>query len=294
MEGSPNSELGYDAGRRDALRNAVRGTLTRLSATGGLPVLPAVATAALGIVQDPDGDVADLTQVIQTDVGLTARVLRVANSAGFGRRRPATTLRDAVITIGLRQTCDVLVAVCAKQLYTAPGPHTDVLWNHSLAVAVAAEELARVLGRVPPSDCFLPGLFHDLGRLAFQQADPAAFAELLHAVERGEGDASALERERFGFEHAQAGSIVSEDWNLRQEQCDAILWHHEPERAQTGRELATIINGADYLAYVAGYGTAGRPPAGIGITALGFSLEDEATIVDRVRAEFTKRRELIG
>ena len=131
-----------------ALRQLVRATLIQLSRTGSLPALPGVATAALAIARDPDSEVEDLAKVVQTDVGLTARLLRVANSAGYGRQRQAQSIQEAVLTVGLRQTCSILVAVCARQLYTAPGPYTEILWNHSLATAVAAEELARTNTRL--------------------------------------------------------------------------------------------------------------------------------------------------
>ena len=92
------------------VREQVTRTLKRLSRTGALPTLPTVASAALGMVRDPEADIERLCRVIQTDVGLAARVLRIANSAALGRRSPARKLSEAVVTVGLRKTCDVLVA----------------------------------------------------------------------------------------------------------------------------------------------------------------------------------------
>ena len=76
----------------ETIHSAVRSTLTRLSQAGVLPALPGAATAALAIVRDPDGDVADLINALQSDVGLTTRVLRAANSPLYGRQR----IREAV------------------------------------------------------------------------------------------------------------------------------------------------------------------------------------------------------
>src|SRR5512147_1418997 len=87
------------------LQARVRSTLARLSQTGALPALPAAASAALGMARDPEADVDKLCRVIQTDVGLSARVLKVANSAALGRRNPARRLQEAIITVGLRKTC---------------------------------------------------------------------------------------------------------------------------------------------------------------------------------------------
>ncbi len=200
---------------REDLRARVRSTLARLSRTGALPTLPAAASAALGLARNPNADVDELCRIIQTDAGLSARVLRVANSAALGRRNPARKLQEAVITVGLRKTCDIMVAACAKRLYEGASTRAEELWNHSLATAVAAEELARMTGLVELGCAFLPGLFHDVGRVAFLIADATA-AEVIDALaDDGEDAKSFLEREWYGFDHADAGAILAEDWVSR-------------------------------------------------------------------------------
>ena len=88
------SEAAIDVGvERGDLRQRVRNTLTRLSRTGSLPTLPAAASAALNIARDPEADVQHVCEVIHTDVGLAARIIRAANSAAIGRRTPAKSLR---------------------------------------------------------------------------------------------------------------------------------------------------------------------------------------------------------
>jgi HD-like signal output (HDOD) protein len=278
----------------DDLRGVVRATLTRVSQTGMLPSLPGVATTALSIARDPDGDVDELTQVMQSDVGISARVLRVANSPGTGRMRQTRSLQDAVVTIGLRQTCDILVALCAKDLYSAPGPYTEVLWNHALAVAVAGEELGQLTKRLKKGRVFLPGLFHDVGRVAFQLADPGSFATLQELVDSGEGRSTVFEREWYQFDHAQAGSILAEDWGLAPEQCDAIRWHHDPSKAGVGRDLAAVLNAADWLAYHIGFGTNAEPPDDISLKPLGLSKSDLPALEERIREAFEVQRQLIS
>ncbi len=276
------------------LQARVRSTLARLSQTGALPTLPAAASAALGMARDPEADVDKLCRVIQTDVGLAARVLRVANSAALGRRNPARKLQEAVITIGLRKTCDILVAACAKRLYEGATAHAEELWNHSLAVGVACEELARTTRRVDVGCAFLPGLFHDVGRVAFLLADETAADVIEGLVANGEGEKSYFEREWYGFDHAEAGAILAEDWGLALELCDAIRWHHEPSEAGAARELALLLNAADALAYRIGCGSGAEPPASVGTAALGLAPEDEAALTERIRTVWTEQRDLLG
>ena len=279
---------------RDDLRVRVRSTLARLSETGALPTLPAAASAALALARDPDADVDDLSRVIQTDAGLAARVLRVANSAALGRRSPARRVQEAIITVGLRKTCDILVAACAKRLYEASSARAEQLWNHALAAGVAAEVLARATGTVEVSSAFLPGLFHDVGRVAFLLADPAAVEVIDDVVANGYGDTSYLEREWYGFDHAEAGATLVEDWGLALELCDAIRWHHDPSSAGAAQELAYVLNAADDLAYRIGCGSVSERPTTITTAHWGLGEDDEAALTARVQAAWEEQRALLA
>lgn len=299
-EGRPEAEARHGPGGEGKdPRARIREALTQLARTGRLPALPGVASTALAISRDPDADVQVLARVLQTDVGLTARVLRVANSAAYGRRLQARSVQEAVTTLGLRKTCDILVAISVRQFFLGSGAHATSLWNHSLAVAVAAEEIAQRTRRVAPGTAFLPGLFHDIGRIAFMLADQESFERLQQRIAAGEGPGSVLERECYEFDHAQVGGILAEDWGLVPEQCDAIRFHHEPDWADNARELATVINGADRLAYLIGVGAHpqaldAQPPQDVSLDTFGLSAEEEAACAARVREAYDAQRQLIG
>lgn len=278
-----------------ARREHVRSTLRHLSRTGELPALPQTATAALAVARDPTANADALCHVIRTDVGLAARVLRVANSAAYARRAPTRTLRDAVVALGLRKTCDILVAACFRQLSgTASGPQARALWNHALAVGIAAEELARATGIVEAGTSFLPGLFHDAGRIAFLLADPTSVEVIQGLADAGAGERTFFEHEWYGFDHTEAGSLLGEEWGLAAEQYDAIRWHHDPEQAGAARPLALLLNAADSLVYAIGCGTGSAAPAAIGIAHLGLSPEAQAGCAERVHVAFVQENELLA
>jgi len=281
--------------QQGAVRERVSSTLKRLSRTGALPTLPAVASSALALVRDPEADIDELCKIIQTDVGLSARVLRIANSAALGRRRSVRKLSDAVVTVGLRKTCDVLVAACARQLYDQASPRAETLWNHALAAAVASEELARRTRRVEPGRAFLPGLFHDVGQIAFLLADEVSLDVVDQLVEAGEGDRVGLEREWYGFDHAEGGAILSEDWGLAAEQSEAIRFHHEPGNAGEVSELAANLSAADAIAYAIGCGASTIPPEdAVSLEALGVEGEEAELLIERVLAAFEEQLDLLG
>jgi HD-like signal output (HDOD) protein len=281
-------------GDRDTRYDRIRGTLRHLSRTGELPALPQTATVALALARDPDADGDALCRVIRTDIALAARVLHVANSAAYARRVPARTLRDAVLTLGIRKTCDVLVAACFRQLTASAGPRAHELWSHSLAVGLAAEDLATVTHTIAPGAGFLPGLFHDVGRIAFVLADPVGCEVIQGLADAGGGERPALEREWYGFDHAEAGGALAGDWGLDAEACAAIRWHHEPAAAGDARVLATVLDAADFLAYAIGCGIGGTRATESGLAALGLSPDDEASCVERVHRTFSEENALFA
>jgi HD-like signal output (HDOD) protein len=279
---------------RDPVRARVHETLARFAGSETLPALPAAATAALRVARDPDVDGAALCDVIRSDVGLAARIVRVANSVLFGRLRPAKTLEEAVLTIGLRETCNVLVAASVRRVWDLPGQRARPLWRHALGTAIAAEALAATTRRADPSIAFLPGLFHDVGLIAFFLADPTGFATVQMLADAGEGETWQVERDWYEFDHAEAGRIMTESWGVAPEQAEAVGRHHDWTRA-TGpaRELAALVSGADALAHSLGFGTGLRPPA-VACAPLDLSPADEARVAERVRTVLARYSELLA
>jgi putative nucleotidyltransferase with HDIG domain len=275
-------------------RQRVRTTLINLSRTGELPALPQTATAALALARKPDADTEELCDLIALDVGLAARILRIANSAAYIRRAPARTIRDAVLALGMRKTCDVLVAACFRQLHRDPGGYAQRLWHHALAVAIATEELARATRGIDPNLAFLPGLFHDVGRIAFLLADYTSVDVIQGLVEAGAGARSALEEEWYGFDHAVTGAVLAADWGLDPEQCEAIRCHHDPTRASRGRTLALLLSAADTIATAIGCGTGIVLDTRDAFVELGVSADDETGCTARVQALFAEQRELFA
>lgn len=278
---------------REDVRQRVQTTLARLSRSGALPVLPGVASAALALARNPDADFEELDRLIRTDVGLTARVLRVANRVGYGRVKPARTVREAALTIGLRKTCDLLVLACARELYDVPTRHAGTLWRHALAVAVAAEELARATRFPDPASAFLPGLFHDVGRIGFLLADEMSYDVIFWLMANGSGEHRDLEVEWYEFDHAQASAVLAEQWGLEPPLCRAIAAHHTPDPTIQGGRLAEILNAADACAYALDCGTSEHRPPDVGTVQLGLSADDEAACLARVQEHVAQYDELL-
>jgi HD-like signal output (HDOD) protein len=276
---------------RAKLRDHLLETIAEMSRTGILPTMPQATNAALGLAGNPDTDLDELCAVIRTDVGLTACVLRLANSVAYARRQPATTLQSAITTVGARKTCDIIVAARARCLYGAAGNHAEALWSHALAVGITAEQLAKLRRNVAPESTFLPGLLHDIGQIAFFTTDAEAFAELERAVSgQRHRDRVSIELKRWEVDHAEAGGVLAERWGLTTEQVAAIRWHHDPKRAGPYQPLAELIHAADVLVHGVDLESKTTSLEGLDLPDIGLSPDEWTVCIDRVRESVAQQR----
>ncbi|GEJ59225.1 HDOD domain-containing protein [Anaeromyxobacter diazotrophicus] len=224
--------------------------------------LPALASSALRLgelARDERSAAADFEQVVRPDPALTANLLRVANSAYFGLRCRADSVRQAITLLGVKRVSDLAAAVALAPVIPARLPGYDVeasaFWLHSVAVATLAERLAAQLRRPCPELTFTAGLLHDMGKLAIGSFVGDAAGEILAHVRGGLPFVSA-ERAVLGVDHGEVGGLVAEAWSLPPAAAAAARWHHAPGDApdDTCRPVVDLVHAADALAHALGLG----------------------------------------
>lgn len=220
------------------------------------PEMPALSSELVHQLQDPEVDFAQLEEQLQYDPGMTSNILRLANSAYFGAQGNVTSLRTALMRLGLRRIWELIIAstVSPMMVQTLEGYELrprDLL-RHSAWVAVASEEMARLVGFQDVKLLFTAGLLHDMGKIITDPFVRGEKSRLLHLS----GD-SFEQRETLllGLNHARTGFRLMEKWNIPQEITSAVLWHHEPQSAQSFPLIANTVHLADILAYSQGVGT---------------------------------------
>ena len=207
-----------------------------------LPPVPAVAAHVMAIVADDRSSATDLSEVIATDHALTAKLLRMSNSAYYSFARPVENVRDAVTLLGVRQVREVAVTMSLMDAFESTEKDSDfdleLFWAHSVAVAVIAEGVAAATRLARPADAFTAGIVHDIGRLVLHQARPEQFLEAVaDASDSGRALAEA-ETERTGFSHAGLGRALGERWNFPAALVNAVGSHHnEALSREEGRPL---------------------------------------------------------
>ncbi len=202
--------------------------LARLEA---LPALPTIASRLLEITSNERFDLGEVAGLIEADPSLSARVLTMCRRAELGLGERITTVRRAVLMLGIDSVRSAVLSVCVFDLLRQEaGERADLTgqWRFALGVACCCEQIAREHPRlrVGPDEAFLGGLLHDLGRLALCGVLPEAMSRIRELAARRGVDASLVEREVLGVDHLVAGKRLGERWGLP-EGLLRCIWLHE-------------------------------------------------------------------
>ena len=209
-----------------------------------LPIFPRAAKQVVKKVSDPEVTIDELESVASLDPVLTGRIIQTANSAYFSPARPISSIHHAIAYIGSETTRRILLAATIRGNFASMRLHK--LWNHSLDVAQAAEELARKSAiQIEPAEAFLAGLVHDIGRLAFAIM-PARYLERFYRLTDGGCPAVQVELCLSGRSHAEVGAETLVQWKFAESVVAAIRWHHAPERSSS--PLASLLYLAEFVA----------------------------------------------
>ncbi len=219
-----------------------------------LTPLPHVSARVIQLAEDERFSAYDLAAVISTDTALTAKILRLANSAYYGFPRRIMTVRDAVVLIGFRAVRASAIAASMIDLFTTEDDEdeqfsSDLFWGHSVACALVAETMAKETGYARPDEAFTAGILHDVGRLVLSQYAEEAFTRaLVGALEEGTPLIDA-ERAEFGYDHAETGGKLAERWSFPSEITEAIADHHNLRSAPDRSGLTYVVAHANALCH---------------------------------------------
>lgn len=229
--------------------------LVRRSLEGSIKELPPLPTAVmkiLDVMARPDPSAFDIEAIVSADQALTAKMLRVVNSAYYGLARQISNVGQAVVILGLQQVRNVTLAVAASSTFKGTGArHQEVLnqfWIHAFATSATAGLLARRQGldRKTTDEAQTCGLVHDIGRLFLFANFPKTFDRLIVLAAERELDFDTAERQLMGISHAELGGSIAEKWGFPDGILAAIRDHEGPYEDDPG-DAAKIINMADHL-----------------------------------------------
>lgn len=231
--------------------------VTLLDDVEGLVSPPDVCMRVFELIHSPMTGTRELAAVVGVDPNLTARLLRIANSAFYSFSRKIDTISRAVTVIGTTELYQLVLSVSAVRTFTnIPNDlvKIDTFWRHSVYTGLLARALAVRASVLHPERLFVAGLMHDIGSLVLYHQRPEAMRDILLVAQGDEEVLYQAELEHFQFTHASVGGELMERWRLPAGLVEAVTWHHEPERAQNARMEAHILHLAGHLVNESGQG----------------------------------------
>ena len=225
--------------------------------------LPSVPNLVLELDRElavAEPDINRISELIQQDLSLSARLLSVANSAFFRGATQTTSLRQALMRLGFLEARRMVVATALIENYRGFGGRSpELFWGHSLAVGLTTRTIARFSSNKLPDDvvesAFSVGLLHDLGVMALLHLFSEEYEQLLHKIEQEGGTSIDVEYECWGIDHGEVGEMLARRWELPESVCQGIRYHHQPWLAsQNEQALVRLVHLANFVCNNQGYG----------------------------------------
>ncbi len=216
-----------------------------LSDNRELASLPQTLAEVLRVTRDERSSAQDMANVIMRDPALTARVLRIVNSAYYGLGRQIGSISQSIMTIGMRQVSALALSSSVYKMTDNwhSGFDRRLFWRHSLEVAIAARMLAEQVKWRNLEEPWVAGLLHDVGLLVLERSYPKEFGRIWSMAQR-ESALEDYEIQQWNTDHARVGQFLLQQWNLPESICAAVGYHHTtftPNDTDPERQLTQII-----------------------------------------------------
>ena len=209
--------------------------IAKLQSCTSLPSPPKVALQIMDLVKNPEIDIDDVVRILTLDPALSAKILRLANSALYSHEKKVATLQKAIMLIGLNGILSLALSfslVSSLRRKQGVGLDHSKFWRRALISGSAGLALARACGRSDQEELFMASFIQDIGMLALDQVEPSLYAHPIVA-HMSHQKVLAHEREHFGADHATVGSWLLEKWNFPEVLVTAIRYSDQPDQVQT-------------------------------------------------------------
>ena len=220
--------------------------------------MPEVAAKVLSIAEDNlDISFKELENIIKVDPGLTAKILKIANSALYARQREIKNLQMAITLLGFKNIKSLVLLVTASNLFVKmqKSAFHKTFWRHSLVTAFFAKNISiRCRKNDMAEEAFLSGLLHDIGQAVFYSYNSEKYLNVLKKEEETGEALEKIEREEYGTDHKEVGAAILQKWNFPQQYSDTALEHESLNITSPHKNLILTVTIGDLLAEKLGFG----------------------------------------
>ncbi|HAR33038.1 MAG TPA: chemotaxis protein [Desulfobacter sp.] len=262
-----------------------------------LKPIPAVVTSLLEIIDDPNASMNEITKIIQYDPAITADLLRTANSAYFGLKRPAETIQEAAMMLGTDHVVDLVMlkvsAQVAKGTQKGYDLHEGALWKYSVSSALIAKQVAVQLDLPNKNSIFTAALLKDIGKTVLDKFIQDAFEKISNLVINENFSFMEAEKQIIGVDHAELGAMIAKMWKFSPRMVGIIRNHHLSSETMVRDKDLAVVYLSDCICMMMGMGVGAdglayrfHPQA---MDHIGISAEDTLKII----ADFACRMDAV-
>ena len=268
-----------------------------LKVSGNLPAMPQILVQLIDSCHNQDIKLQNIARIANKDAAISAKILQLVNSAFIGARKAFTSLEQAVVYLGADTVRNLAISISVQQVFRRVETNgllsVDRFWHHSYLNALLARKLAETTSQASPSEAYLAGLLHDIGKLLLWMAYPGKYAPLLLKGVRCHGARlSFLEEEKLQVNHCEAGAWLCEQWGLPSFLADAIRYHHHPiEDVAQALPLTKIISLTDCLSHC---DQPGQEAAAVAKLYFGLSAKQTKNLLDGIGEQITAIADELG
>jgi putative nucleotidyltransferase with HDIG domain len=231
------------------------GLKKRVKALKNVPTLPDVYEKVSRLVENPNTAAEAIAGVISSDQALSAKILRVVNSALHGFPGRISSVTHALIILGFDVVQGLILSTSVFDMMIGKG--LQGMWEHSLGSAVGAGVIARKISYPNAEEVSIAALLHDIGKVIISTEFPEEAALVEGIIEKEGLSVYEAEEKVLGVSHARVGRWLCEEWNLPNKLTDPIAYHHKPYMSELVKIPTAIVHVADALVRANGFGFAG-------------------------------------
>jgi HD-like signal output (HDOD) protein len=211
-----------------------------------LPSLPEYYTQLLQELESPNASIKMVKKIVSKDMGMSAKLLQLVNSAFFGMGRKVSDPARAIIFLGLDTIKSLVMSTHVFSQFSdmkLQGVSLDTLWEHSVFCAGLAKRIALSENADDKTreDCFIAGLLHDIGKLVLASKLPQYYNCVLTIMSRNGNRLVEAEQRVFGSSHAEVGAYLLGLWGLNDSVVEAVAFHHFPDKGSAARLTPLVI-----------------------------------------------------
>ena len=213
--------------------------------------IPQIALKLLRMIQDANYSMDDLGAQIKQDQIISAKVIRLCNTAYFRQNINVDSIERAMVVLGEKRLLQMVVSASMEGFFNSDSGGYSLckggLFKHAVGTALISEKLASYNRKVSGDIAYTAGLLHDIGKIALDQFMDRAYPLFYRRTQERNEILVNVEKEIFGLSHTEAGGKLAEMWDLPERLVDVIKHHHRPEEAEFDHELNHLVYLADLL-----------------------------------------------